>query len=90
MGVEVRNNRSKRRTINPGFLNSYVQGSDAFFPILVVGVGHGDERRGEVGSHRKGLFMNGTTTISAKRWIQWDRFQLGVSRKGRVHGKQKR
>jgi hypothetical protein len=52
-----------------------------------MSVGHVDGTGGKVGLHRNGLLGNGTTTISAKRGIQWDRFQIGVSRRGRFHGK---
>jgi hypothetical protein len=46
---------------------SFFQGGETLFPILVVSVGHGDGTGGKVGPHRKGLLVNGTTTISAKR-----------------------
>jgi hypothetical protein len=44
---------------------------------------------GESGTTQKGVMVNGTTTISEKRGSQWDRFQIGVSGRGRVHGKKK-
>jgi len=69
---------------------SFVQGSETLFPILIVSVGHGDGAGGKVGPHRKGLSMTGTTIISAQRVIQWDRFQIGVSRRGLVHEKKKK
>jgi hypothetical protein len=65
----------------------FVQGGETLFPILAVSVGHGNETGGKVGPHRKGLLVNGTTMISAKRGIQWDRCQIGVSGRGQVHGK---
>jgi hypothetical protein len=34
-----------------------------------------------------GYLVIGTTTISAKRGSQWDRCPIGVSGRGRVHGK---
>jgi len=39
----------------------------------------------KVGLHRKWLLVNGTTMISANRGIQWDRCQIGVLGRGRVH-----
>jgi hypothetical protein len=77
------------RDISPGFLINFVQGSEALFPVLVVGVGHWEGKGGGWVHTGKGLLVNGTMMISAKRGIQWDRFQIRVSGRGRVHWKKR-
>jgi hypothetical protein len=57
------------------------------FPILVASVGQGDRTGEKMGPHRNELLVIGTTTISAKSRIQWDRFPIEVSGSGRVHEK---
>jgi hypothetical protein len=52
------------------------------FKVLVVGVGHGERETQEWGGWvctEKGLLVKGTTTISAKRGIQWNRWEIRVS-----------
>jgi hypothetical protein len=55
MGVDVINTIIKERNIDRGLFISFVQGSETFFSILVVGVGHGDGKVAGSGTTKKGV-----------------------------------